>query len=181
MPPVNTCPECGNHDMRVEAVDGVSLHVCGLCGAAFGARRAVKTIADADEAHAAGIAPGVWPLIRTLRRLSGLGVHGSSDGDDRRGTLPYVELGATAANALVQLENVAKSLRLCAGMLRRRWIVELAYERALVFVLRPARGAEPASAAEVREARLDLEVLARQLTRDMRLPWWRDGEGAPTG
>ncbi len=181
MPPVHTCPECGNHDMRVQVVDGAALYVCGLCGAGFGVRRAVEAMTTADDAGSAGIAPGVWPLVRVLARLPGLSVRASGEGHAPTAMLPHVELAATSPAALVQLENVVKSLRLAATTLRRPWAVELAYEQSLVFVLRPAGASGRATAAEVREARRDIEVLARALERDMRLSWWRDGDGAPSG
>jgi hypothetical protein len=180
VPRVNSCPECGNHDMHVRVLDGAAVHVCALCGTSFGERRTVDALAASEEAASAGTAPAVWPLVRVLQRLPGLEVQCSGGGDAERASLPFVELTATSATALVQLENVAKSLALAAGALRVRWTVEIAYERTLTFVLRPASGGADV-AGRARDARADVAVLARALERDMRLSWWRDGDGERSG
>ncbi len=180
VPPVHACPDCGNHDMRVRVVDGGPVHECGLCGARFGERRSVEALADADEARGRGVAAAIWPLVRVLERLAGLCVRTSGAGDHAVRTLPFVELGATSQDSLVQLENLAKSLRLAAGALRLHWIVEVEYQHHLAFVLKPRHGGGAVLASMVRDADLDVDVLRRQLERDMRLSWWRHaGHGLP--
>jgi len=167
--------------MRVRVVDGASIHECALCGARFGDRRAVASLADAEEARLRGVDAAVWPLVRGLERLPGLCVRSAAGGDLEARTLPFVELCATAAEALHQLENLAKSLRLGASALRLHWIVEVEYQHHLSFVLKPRHPGGPVSAAEARDARLDLDVLFRQLERDMRLKWWRHAAAGPNG
>lgn len=178
---VHTCPECGNHDMRVRAVDGAPVHECGLCGAHFGERLAIESLAAAEEARDRGVESGIWPLVRVLERLPGLTVRSSLAGDPALATLPFVELGATSAEALVQLENLAKSLQLAAGALRLHWVVEVEYQHHLAFVLKPRHGGGQVSAAAIREAAVDVDVLWRQVERDRRLSWWRHAAVGPNG
>ncbi|MBL8752969.1 MAG: hypothetical protein JNK15_06665 [Planctomycetes bacterium] len=170
---MHTCLECGNSDMRVRVVDGASVHECGLCGARFGDRRAVTSLNDADMAATRGIGAGIWPLVRVLERLQGVVVRSSAAADPEAGALPFVELGATSADCLVQLENLAKSLRLGAGTLRLPWCIEVDYQQHLAFVLRPRLPDGPVHKALVRDADHDVEMLWRQLERDTRLAWWR--------
>jgi hypothetical protein len=170
---LDTCPECGNHDMRVRVVDGLSVHECGLCEARFGDRRALTSLADAEEARLHGVDRVVWPLVRALRVLPGLCVRKSVGGDLDARTLPFVELGATSPEALHQLENLAKSLRLSAGALRLHWIVEVEYQHHLAFVLKPRHPGGAVSLGEARDARIDLDVLGKHLARDTQLAWWR--------
>lgn len=166
--------------MRVRVVDGSPVHECGLCGARFGDRRAVTSLGDAEEARGRGIAAGIWPLVRVLQRLPGLVVRSSLAGDDLARTLPFVELGVASAECLHQLENLAKSLRLCSAGLHLHWIVEVEYQHHLAFVLKPRHGGGVVTSAMVRDAALDVEVLWQQLERDMRLSWWRHaGPGLP--
>lgn len=181
LPPVHTCPECGNHDMRVQMVDGAAIHACGLCGARFGDRAAVDAVADAEEARQRGVAPALWPLVRALGRLPGLLVRKHAAGDVTLRTLPFVELGGDSHEALLQLENLAKSLRLGASSLRLHWIVELEYQQHLAFVLKPRHPGGAVTLDEARFAQEDLAVLRRQIERDMRLSWWRRGGDGVVG
>jgi hypothetical protein len=167
--------------MAVRVLDGAPVHECGLCGARFGDRAAVASLQDADEARTRGIAASIWPLVRVLERLPGLSVRAAQAADADAATLPFVELRATSADCLGQLENVCKSLRLAAGALRRRWLLEVGYVHTLVFVLKPARDGGPVTRAEVRDAGLDVDVLWRQLERDMSLPFWRHATAPPPG
>ncbi len=167
--------------MRAHIVAGACIHECGLCGARFGERHAVEALADAEEARSKGVDFAVWPLVRALERLPGLYVRGAAGADGGAGTLPRVELGATSGDALVQLENLAKSLLLGASALHRHWVIEVEYQHHLAFVLKPRHGGGGVTAAEVRDANLDLEVLRRHLERDVKLRWWRHAGGTSTG
>lgn len=179
--PVQTCPECGNHDMHVQVVDGAAVHECGMCGARFGDRGAVEALGDAEEAAQRGVEAAVWPLVRALGRLPGLVVRKNTAGDVSERELPFIELGATSVEALVQLENLAKSLRLGAGALRLHWIVEVEYQQHLAFVLKPRHPGGAVTASEARFAQEDLAVLRRQLERDLRLTWWRHARSDANG
>ncbi len=165
--------------MRVRVVAGSPVHECGLCGARFGDRWAVASLRDAEEARGRGVAAGVWPLVRVLERLPGLVVRSSLAGDETARTLPFVELGATGADCLQQLENLAKSLRLAGSGLRLHWIVEVEYQHHLAFVLKPRHGGGAVTPAMVRDAAIDVEALWQQLERDMRLSWWRHAGPSP--
>jgi hypothetical protein len=170
---VQTCPECGNHDMKVRVVDGAPVHECCLCFARFGERLAVEALHDAEEARLRGVASGIWPLVRALERLPGLCVRTSGTCDLAARTLPFVELGVISSESLVQLENLAKSLLLSAGATRLHWVIEVVYQHHLAFVLKPRHAGGAVPAEEVRDAGIDVDVLRRAIERDSKLSWWR--------
>lgn len=173
LPPVQTCPECGNHGLTVRLVDRAAVHECSLCGARFGDRAAIAMLSDREQAAARGVDAEVWPLVRALTALPGLVVRRSGGTSGSPPTLPFVELAIGDAQALVQVENLAKSLRLAAGGLHLHWQLVVEFQQNLVFVLKPRHPGGPVTTAEAADARLDLGVLATQLARDVRLSWWR--------
>ena len=169
---MQTCDECGNHDMRaIERAGGV-VHECGLCGATYGDLRAAGGAAAEREAAARGVGAAIWPLARALEELPGFALGACEPG--AAGRPPSVELLVTASAAVTSLENLGKSLRLAAGQLRCRWLLEARFEQALVILLRVEE-----AAASLRDAHLDVEVLAAAVERDRRRPWWRQGAGDP--
>ncbi|MFM1872943.1 MAG: hypothetical protein RL398_2365 [Planctomycetota bacterium] len=175
---MDSCPECGNHDMRVRLLDGSPVHVCGLCGAEFGDRTANDQLHDQEEAHDHGFDPVVWPLVRTLLKLPGITVREASAGDPELAALPFVEIGSRQADeALLQLENLAKALLLGARQLDCHWVIEVEYRRHLAFVLKPRHGGGEVPLKLVRDARADLDRLRRQLERDVELGWWQHPPG----
>jgi hypothetical protein len=167
--------------MRVRVVDGTPIHECGLCSARFGERAAVESLEHAEEAARAGVDASVWPLVRVLGRLPGLCVRSSQGGDVDARTLPFVELGITSAESLLQFENLAKSLRLGLGAVRLHWVLEIQYQHQLAVVLKPRHPGGPVSLGEARDAQIDLDVLFRQVDRDRRLRWWRHADGGTSG
>lgn len=160
--------------MRVVERDGASVHECGLCYATFGDRRAVRGAELSGEAQARGIDDEIWPLARVLEQLPGFTLGNCSGGG--RGKLPFVDLVVSGQEALVQLENLAKALRLGAGSLRCRWLLEARFEHTLVIAVK-ADGDEPL----LRDARIDVDALAQQIERDSRLTWWRHAGDVQTG
>lgn len=177
---MDTCPECGNSDMRVRLVRGVPVHECGMCGARFGDRWALAEIDDAEAAAERGLPVEVWPLVRTLEHLPGCRVREASAGEVRRGESPSLAIGATSADGLLQLENLTKSLQLGAGGLQCRWRIVVEYRRDLVFVLAPVPEG-PVTATTIAAALADLEIVRTNLERDSRLRWWRHADGPANG
>jgi len=160
--------------MHTVELDGATVIECGLCGERFGERRAVTGRTLADEATERGIDPIIWPLARVLEQLPGLVLGNSSPGT--QDSPPSVELVVTGQDALLQVENLAKSMRLAAGGLRSRWRIEARFEHSLVFAVAATEGA-----AALRDARIDVETLAQHVERDMRLTWWRCANVAENG
>lgn len=167
--------------MKVVLVDGLPLHECQLCFTRFGDRRALQRHADTEESRRLGVDPLVWPLARALDCLPGLRVRTSGGADAARRTLPFVEVVPTSAQALVQLENLAKSLRLGARGLRCHWVVEVEFQNHLSFVLKPRPGGAHLGEQTVADTTHDLDVLRRQVERDQRLSWWRHAEDGDSG
>ncbi len=155
--------------MRVISGPSGAVHECGLCGATYGERRAVRGTALEAEARLRGVAPEVWPLARALESMPGFAL--GAVGGGSAGNLPFVTLVVKGQAALVQLENLTKVLRLAAGRLRCAWTIDVRFEQALAVVLRVADPAPP-----VRDALVDVEELAHQLERGARLSWWRHAQ-----
>ncbi|MFK7742574.1 MAG: hypothetical protein AB8H80_19845 [Planctomycetota bacterium] len=178
---MNTCQECGNHDMHAKRLDGATVHECGLCGAQFGDRGAVENLERCDEATRRGVDPRIWPLGRVLEGLPGVELGAMSAGGeggqrDASGLqLPFVELVVIGAEALLSMENLAKTLRLAMGSLLCTWRIEARFELALVFQLTIALRDQH----RLRDAYIDVEALAKQLERNQRLQWWRRTPHAP--
>lgn len=162
--------------MLVRVVDRSAVHECELCGARFGERRAVQAVKGIDDARDRGVDPRIWPLVGALEVLPGVTVRTAVVGSPEQATAPRVEFVVHESAALVQLENLAKSLRLAAGSLRRRWCLEVEFEQVLLFVLRPRAGGGAHA-----DAVLDVETLAAAIARDSRLSWWRHAKRPENG
>ena len=160
--------------MRSVELAGATLVECGLCGEQFGDRRAVNDQALGDEATARGVDRIVWPLAKALGGMPGFRLDSASPGSGE--SPPFVDLVVTGPEALVQLENVAKALRLAEGSLRCSWQSEARFDHALVMRIGPAT-----VAGKLRDAQLDIEVFAQHIERDMRLNWWRCANGSENG
>ena len=173
---METCPDCGNSDVRAAGAPGAFVRECGLCGALFGDPAAVQTLEDEREARREGVDPAVWPLVRALRRLAGMTVVASHGGDAEARTLPFVHLAVTDAAGLVEGENLAKSLLLASRGHHLHWVLEVEYRHRLVLALKPRAG-DGVAAERVRQARLDLAALGREIPRDAALSWWRHPGG----
>lgn len=171
---LDTCPECGNHDMRAVKLASGTVIECGLCGEQFGERRAVTGSGLLSEAEQRGIDSLIWPLARVLERLDGMDLGASSAGHGEQ--LPFVDLVVVGQQALLQIENLAKAMRLAEGSLRCRWRLEARFEHTLVLLVSPAL-----KNSTLRDARIDIEVLAQQIERDMRLTWWRHANVVENG
>lgn len=151
--------------MQARRHAGATVYECGLCGAQIGDRRAVDAFGRVDEAARHGVEPEIWPLVRALAGLEGFARGAASAGAPDR--LPFVEVVVTGQAALTEVENVTKTLRLAARSLRCRWRFEARFEQTLVFVLTTS------ARDSLRDAHIDVEVLAEQLERNRRLAWWR--------
>jgi len=152
--------------MRSVELDGATVIECGLCGEQFGARRAVVGKTLAEEAAEHGVDRQVWPLAKVLAALPGVSLAGASAG--AVDSAPFVDLVITGPEALVQLENLAKAVRLAAGSLRNSWRLEVRFDHSLVLRLSP-----DSAGSSLRDQQIDLETLAEQIGRGMRLSWWR--------
>lgn len=160
--------------MRALELGSTTVFECALCGEQFGERRAVKDLELADEAVKRRIDPEIWPLARVLERLNGLDLGATSAGNDQ--VLPFVDLIVSGQAALLELENLAKAMRLAEGSLRCRWRLEARFEHTLVFLVAPRL-----KGSNLRDARIDIDVLAQQIDRDMRLTWWRHANDPANG
>ena len=171
---MDTCPECGYHDMRAVTNAGGTVIECALCGEQYGERTATNKSDLALEAERRRIDVLIWPLARVLERLPGLDLGATSAGSGE--SLPFVDLIVVGQAALLQIENLAKAMRLAEGSLRCRWRIEARFEHTLVFLISPAL-----KNSTLRDSRIDIDVLAQQIDRDMRLTWWRHANPPENG
>jgi hypothetical protein len=153
---------------------GKTVHQCGLCGEQFGDRRAVAGLELDEVAQHRGIDAAIWPLARILERLVGFDLGATSAGNSTQ--LPFVDLIVSGNEALLEVENLAKAMRLAEGSLRCRWRLEARFDHTLVFLVSPAL-----KGSTLRDARIDIEVLAQHIERDMRLTWWRHANVSDSG
>ena len=144
-----------------------------LCGALSGDDAEVSRVLLAREAKEKGIDPEVYPLVRTLGRISRVSVLRAGAGDPARGTWPVLVL-AVEEKGLRSLEKIAKALVLHGRHLRLHWVLEAEFQERLVFVLKPGLVRSPGEpgAREVLDARADLQTIQRLVERDMGLAWW---------
>lgn len=172
-PRMDSCLECGNHTVLPKTYDGRPVLECDLCGALSGGAAALARVEHAREAQHVGVDEQVFSLHRAIGSLEGLVVTHSEGGDRARKRLPSVRWSALDARGFVQLENVAKSLRLCEGLTSVAWTIECEFQHGLEFALEPQLGVGSIREADVALAQADLAVLAHAIVRDSRLTWWR--------
>jgi hypothetical protein len=167
------CDACGSRRLEPRVVEGVELRVCALCDALHGDDAAIERVELRREARERGYDPDVYGLVRALERVPTFGVAGAEAGDEVRHEYPFVFL-RLAPGGLVHMERLLTSLEMANRETKRRWVVETTLQRGLLFVLRPRfwKRVSEITAADIHDARLDLEVLARTLARDTALPWW---------
>lgn len=170
---MDPCNECGNTAVLPKFYDGHSVLECDLCGALSGGAHSVATIELAREAQQEGVDAPVFALRRALDAMDGLRVVDSHGGDRARRRLPYARWIALDPRAFVQLENLAKSLRLSSGSTSMQWTIEVEFQSGLEFVLTPRVPTSRPREADVALAQADLNVLGRAFQRDVRLSWWR--------
>jgi hypothetical protein len=146
------CEACGSRRLVRRAVEGVELLVCELCDALHGDDAAIEQVELRQEARERGFDPDVYPLVRALERVPTFKVAGAAAGDEVRHEYPFVFL-RLEVGGLVHMERLL---------------------RGLLFVLRPRfwKRVGDITSEDIRDARLDLAVLARTLARDTALPWW---------
>ena len=82
-----------------------------------------------------------------------------------------------AEDGLKDVEALLTSLEMAGRSTRRRWVVECALQRGLLFIVRPRfwKAIQDISAEDVAECRADLHHLAEAVGRDVKLSWWRGG------
>jgi hypothetical protein len=169
------CDECGSSDLARVVVAGIEAIECGLCGALQGDDPSAMRARLVREARDLGIAPGIYPLLRVLGRVSGLRVVASDGGDPEARRWPFVHLAPDGETALAALDNLLKSLALSRHVHAVHWVVEVEHASRLVFVLKPRFHRDPERIGRelVEGACADLERIRAHLERDMRLSWWR--------
>lgn len=170
---MDSCNECGNVSVTPKFYAGHSVFECDLCGAVTGSTTVVATIEHEREAEADGVDAPVYGLQRALSRLDGLRVIESCGGDLLRRRLPFVRFQVLDARGFVQLENLAKSLRLSSASMSMTWNIAVDYQSALEFVVTPRVPTSRPREADIALSQSDLVSLGRAIDRDVRLTWWR--------
>jgi hypothetical protein len=175
-PAGEACDACGSRQVETREVEGVEVTECALCGELSGADDAVATVLERREARERGFDPRVFPLVRALEKVKTFRVAAADAGRPDRAEYPYVFL-RLSPGGLRHLEHLLTSLEMANRETRRRWVVEAALQRGLLFILRPRfwKPVSAISADDILEAQADLQTLGRVLARDVALPWWQAG------
>jgi hypothetical protein len=170
----DVCESCGNRRVVPKTVEGVAVRECELCGALAGDDDEGVAAAEARrEGRERGFDPRVYPLVRALEKVPTFDVAAADAGRADRGEYPYVFL-RLREGGLAHLERLLTSLEMVNRRTRRRWVVEAALQRGLLFILRPRfwKAVSEITPRDIEDAQADLAVLASVLHRDVDLPWW---------
>jgi hypothetical protein len=168
------CEACGSRRVVARVVEGVDVGECELCGTLHGEDEVVALAELRREGRERGFDPRVYGLVKALEQVPTFRVAAAEPGDAGRVEYPYVFLRLESAG-LFHLERLLTSLEMANRETRRRWVVEAALQRGLLFILRPRfwKRVNEITREDILEAQSDLDVLARVLARDTRLAWWQ--------
>jgi hypothetical protein len=171
---MDVCEECGSHQVAPRRVEGVEVGECGLCGHVQGDEEEVALVAQRSEAAERGFSPIVYPLVKALESVPTFRVSAASAGRVETGEYPFVFL-RLQETGLQDLERLLTSLEMANQGAQRRWVIECALQRGLLFILRPRfwKAIVEINDVDISEARADLKHLAEIVARDQKLGWWR--------
>ena len=168
------CDACGSHRVSRREIEGQLLFECDLCGELSGDDAAVERIDDLRAGRARGLDDEVIPLVTVLEGIGAVRIVQASAGWKEKGEAPSV-IFSTTRDDLRVIERLLKSIELANRETSVRWLIELALQQSVVFILRPRffKPSQEITAAEIDSARRDLSTLARCLRRDVGLSWWQ--------
>lgn len=172
----DACEVCGNRQLESVDDEGRSLWRCGLCDHLHGNAEVIERIALREEADERGFHPLVYPLVKALETVPTFRVAQASAGRPDASEYPFVFL-RVSEGGLADVENLLTSLELANRATQRRWVVECALQRGLLFIVRPRfwKAIQDITSDDVAESRADLQHLAEAVGRDVKLSWWRGG------
>ena len=163
-------------------VEGVDVEECGLCGHLMGDDRAVAVVEERRAARERGLDPDVYPLVLALERVPTFHVETPPRAKRAAATTPTCSCASTPRGS-PDLERLLTTLEMANHVTKRRWVVECALQRGLVFILRPRFSAEARGRAitpdDMRESRGDLGVLAEVFAKNVSASWWRERRPPP--
>lgn len=168
------CEVCGGHVMEAVTADGTELLECGLCGHLQGDEETVQRLEMLREAEERGYHPLIYPLVQALETVPTWRVSAASAGRLDTCEYPFVFL-RLSPEGLQDLEHLLRSLELANRHTKRRWVVECALQRGLLFIVRARfwKAIQDIHRDDIEECRADLGHLAEAVQRDVRLSWWR--------
>lgn len=168
------CDSCGSHNVKRREIEGHLLFECDLCGEMSGDDAAVTAIETLRRGRARGLDDEVIPLVEVLEDTGAFRLIHASAGWKEKGEAPSILLASTR-DELRGIERLLRSIEMANRETKLRWLVELALQQTVVFILRPRFFKAPTdiTPAEIDVARADMAILARCLRRDTSLSWWR--------
>jgi len=169
------CDSCGSFNVSRREIEGHLLFECNLCGELSGDDDAVELIDELRLGRARGLDDEVVPLVSVLESTGAFRLVHASIGWKEKGEAPSV-IFATTHSKLRAVERLLRSIELANRETRMRWMIELALQQTVVFILRPRFYKPPheITSGEIEDARRDLGTLGKCLRRDVSLSWWRD-------
>ena len=171
---MDVCEVCGSHQIERVLQDGAELWRCGLCDHLHGDATVIDRIETRSEADERGFHPLVYPLVKALEAVPTFRVAQASAGRPDASEYPFVFL-RVEAGGLLDVEHLLTSLEMANRSTRRRWVIECALQRGLLFIVRPRfwKAIQDITPKDIDECRADLHHLAEAVGRDLRLTWWR--------
>ena len=168
------CDSCGSRNVKRREIEGHLLFECGLCGEMSGDDAAIALIEELRVGRARGLDDEVIPLVTVLEGTGAFRLIHASAGWKEKGEAPSLIFACTR-DEFRSVERLLRSIELANRETKLRWLVELALQQTIVFILRPRFFKPPTeiTGGEIDAARTDLRTLARCLRRDVSLSWWR--------
>jgi len=168
------CDSCGSRNVTRREIEGHLLFECRLCGELSGDDAAIALIEEMRAGRARGLDDDVIPIVTVLEGTGAFRLVHASAGWKEKGEAPSVLLACTQ-DRLSVIEQLLRSVELANREMKLRWLVELALQQTVVFILRPRFFKPPKeiTGGEIDAAREDLRTLAKCLRRDVSLSWWR--------
>ena len=169
------CDSCGSYNVSRRDIEGHLLFECNLCGELSGDDAAIAIIEELRLGRARGLDDEIVPLVSVLEGTGAFRLVRASIGWKEKGEALSV-LFSTTHHKLRAVERLLRSIELANRETKLRWMVELALQQTVVFILRPRffKPPQDITGEEIEDARHDLGTLGRCLRRDVSLSWWRD-------
>ena len=84
------CENCGSSDIKASVIEGYKVDECQVCGQLHGDPESIRVILEIREAKEMGIDPQIYPLHKTLQRVTSFRVEYSCAGFPQEKVPPYI-------------------------------------------------------------------------------------------
>ena len=158
------CSNCGSSNIKDKIIEGYDVKECQVCDFLYGNGEFIKKIEEIREARVEGIDPLIYPLHKLLNKMSDLKIEYSCPGYSKEKIPPYVSF-VPVNNRLGCLKEITKALTEINKKTKKHWIVEVTYQKQLVYILKPEfhSDAYNITIEQICDAQKDIKVLTEEL------------------